>query len=110
LLLDNLFQNGSCLELIGMGLIVGGCGGIQSQGIEHPRFGIVAITAGELLHRFLSFLIGEGPRPVVEPVGILVQHLDGGDVVPLSVGFAAQRDGPFNAPSFMSWRWRASTR
>jgi hypothetical protein len=32
--------------------------------------------------------MGEGPRPVVEPVSILVQHLDGGNVVPLSVGFA----------------------
>jgi hypothetical protein len=57
------------------------------------------ITVVELLHRFL---IREGPRPVVELVGILAEHFDGGNVVSRSVGFAPHRDGLFNrAPSFL---------
>jgi hypothetical protein len=66
------------------------------------------ITAVELLHRFL---IREGPRPVVELVGILAEHFDGGNVVPLSVGFAPAATvcstalHPFfNMASFGGWQ------
>jgi hypothetical protein len=43
------------------------------------------ITVVELLHRII---IREGPCLVVELVGILAEHFDGGNAVPLSVGVA----------------------
>jgi hypothetical protein len=84
-LLDkNLLQNRASLPLVRIALVGGRRGALQGEGIENGRLSVIGVARLKLLHRFF---ISQRAGMMVQLVGILVEDLDGADVVPLALGF-----------------------
>ena len=93
LLGEDLFEDRRSLELFGVGLVGGVERDVERQRVEDGRLAVVGIALGELFH---GLLIGDGARPVVDLLGVLVERLDGGDVVALTLGPGAGRLRPLD--------------
>src|SRR5262249_14731736 len=82
----------------------------EREGIEDSRLAILRIARGERLHRLLIAL---GARAMVDGVVILVEDLDGGDVIQLALRLGAHRLALGNRGGaqleILAW-WRASQR
>jgi len=83
----DFFEDGRRLQLVGVRLVGRIGGGVQRERVEYRRLVVPRIARVDALH---GLFVGDGARAVVKLVGVLVERLDGGDVVPLTLGLGAR--------------------
>ena len=90
---EDLLEDRRGLQLVGVRLVGRERRRVEGEGVEHRRLPVLRVARGELLHRLA---VGERARPVVDLVGVLVEHLDRADVVALALRLGARRLGPLD--------------
>ena len=104
LLLEDRLEDGRGLELVRVGLVVRVEGDVERERVEDGRFAVLRIARRQGLH---GLLVGLRARAMIDLLVVLVEDLDGGDVVDLTLGLGrpcSWRGPRWRRPARRSWR------